>query len=406
MRKQGRGSKWAAAFMIMAATTAHAGTFRVSSNGTDSGTCGAGTEPPCATIAQAVANASDGDSIAVGPGSYAGAVVSKSLSLSSSAGTGGAVLTGGVVLAANGIAFGKAGKGFTLAGGNPALSIAGDDVTVRGNLFTECTVGVEVTAGSDAVVRDNSFDDCGTGISVLSATAAQIRGNRFGYIPNTAISLGAGSSSAVVRENRTFGPAGVGIAVDGSNHLLWRNLAHGTPGGGIASTGAPVNVELRENLVVGSSAPAFNLATGSGWVLNRNAAVDSAGPGFYLAAGTTVAMTGNVAIGGNNVGILIMGGTDHVLEGNSSLQNALEGLVLASVGAGVQVSGGNLYGNGGSNCGLLNSSSSAVTTTGVYWGSAAGPGADPSDDVCGNIAAVVVNGPAGSPAKIKMPGIK
>ena len=37
---------------------------------------------------------------------------------------------------------------------------------------------------------------------------------------------------------------------------------------------------------------------------------------------------------------------------------------------------------GSSNCGLLNDTGAAVTATNNFWGSAAGPGANPADDAC------------------------
>lgn len=409
MRESRRTEGWAAvlaaAVTMLVAAPALAGSLRVSSNGVDSGTCGIGSEAPCATIAQAVTNAADGDSISVGPGTYAGTTVGKSLSLTSSAGTGGAVLSGPMVLAASGIEFGKRGKGFSLTGSGILLTVAGDEVVVRGNLFSDCSTGIEVTSGLEAVIRDNSFDGCSVGVAVLGATGTLIRGNRFGYAGSTGVFLGAGSSAAVVRENRNFGPSGNGYTIDGANHVLSRNLAHGTPGGGFVATGLPTNVTLSENLVASSNSPSYLLTVGTGWILNGNAAVNAGAPGFYLSAGTPLALTGNAAIGCSGQGFLIVGGNDHVLVNNAALNNSGSGLTLGSTGTGVTVTGGNLYGNS-SNCGLENSSPNAVTATDVYWGDPAGPGLDPADGLCGNVGVILVDSPASSPARIRMPGIK
>jgi hypothetical protein len=117
------------------AFAAAAGSFKVSSNGTDSATCGK-TTAPCATIAQAVTNAKDGDSIAVGAGSYAGTTVNKKLKLWSSDGNGGAIITSQMTLSVDGIAFGKTGNGFSLIPGTSSTAIAasGNEISVRGNL--------------------------------------------------------------------------------------------------------------------------------------------------------------------------------------------------------------------------------------------------------------------------------
>jgi len=65
----------------------------------------------------------------------------------------------------------------------------------------------------------------------------------------------------------------------------------------------------------------------------------------------------------------------------------------------VRVSGGNLYGNGGGNCGIF--SNQALTMQGIFWGAASGPGADPADMTCGS--AGTDTQPAPEPAKLKAP---
>jgi hypothetical protein len=391
--------------VLIVASPAIAATIKVSSNGMDSGTCGSGGNPPCATLAQAVANATGGDSILVGPGSYSGATIDKALKLWSSNGTGGAVITSPITLSAAGIVFGKLGKGFSLNPGSPnnAIVVTANAVTVRGNVVSDCAIGVDST-GSDTVVRDNSFDSCTTAIQI-AGSGAQVRGNRTGYVASNGVLLAPTSTAAVVRENRMFGPSGVAIVIGGSGHLLRRNLVHGTPGAGFSVTGAPAGVHLLENVVVSSSAPAYFLSAGSGWVLTRNAALNNSAPGFYLSAGTTATLTGNVAIGNSVYGIFIALGSDHALEDNTAIDNMGDGIYLASIGTGVAISGGNLYGNT-SNCGINNNSGSAVTADKVYWGAASGPGVDPADDVCGNVAVVSVTKPAAKPANIKLPPVR
>lgn len=395
-----------AAVVLLAATPALAGSVSVSSNGVDSGTCGA-SDDPCATIGQAVTNASQGDTIAVGPGVYAGtAIVDKAVTLVSSAGTGAATINSTMSLNFQGIEVGKKGKGFHFDVGAVAVDVNGDEIVVRGNRFSDGSVGVQVGVATDVVIRDNSFDNVTTGVSVNAGEATVIRGNEFGFVSTSAVALGSASTGAIVRENRTRGPSGAGFTIDGSGHLFLRNHVHGSPGGGFVSTGAPTDVVLQENLAVSCpSNPAYYLQNGTGWILTGNAAVDSNAPGYVLTAGTPFTLTGNVAIGSTNYGFLIANGTDHVLTNNSAIQNAAAGILLGSVGTGVSITGGNLYGNGG-NCGLENSSASSIATSDVYWGDPAGPGADPADNVCGNTPAIVVDSPATEAAKVKMPSIK
>ncbi len=396
---------FAAAAVLLLAGPVAATSLRVSSNGTDSATCGGGANPPCATIGQAVTNATDGDSILVGPGRYAGLTVTKAVRLSSANGTGGAIITSQMTLGTDGIVFGKPGKGFSLnpGSGNSAVVVTGNAVTVRGNVLSDCMLGIDVT-GNDAVVRDNSFDGCTTAIRI-AGSGAQVRGNRSGYAGIAGVVLESASSGADVRENRMYGPSGVAIVIGGSDHLVRRNLIHGTPGGGFTVTGVPTGVQLLQNVVVSSSSPAYNLSAGNGWVLIGNAAFNNNAPGFYLTAGSTFTVIGNVAIGNATYGMFVSNGNDHVLKDNTAIDNQGDGILVAGSGTGVGVSGGNLYGNT-SNCGLYNSSPNPVTADKVYWGAASGTGLDPADDVCGNIAAVTVTNPAAKAASIKLPAVK
>lgn len=404
-KRSGRSLAAAAALVLCGAAPSWAGSVNVSSTGLDSGSCGP-SDDPCATIAQAVTNAAPGDTIAVGPGVFAGAsIVDKAVTLVSSAGSGAAIINSTMNLNFQGIVLGRKGKGFSFNVAGTAVSVNGDEIAVRGNRFSDGTVGVEVNVSTDVVVRENSFDNVATGISNVSGETTVIRGNSFGYVSSAAVVLGSLATGATVRENRTYGPSGTAFLIDGTGHVFFRNQVHGTPGGGFVSSGAPSGVVLQENVVVSSSSPAYYLQHGSGWILTRNAALHTNAPGFYLTAGTPVVLTGNVSVGNGGTGILVAGGSDHVLTGNTVIQNASDGIVFSGVGAGVTVEGGNVYGNA-TNCGIVNSSASTINTSDVYWGHPTGPGADPADDVCGNIPAIVVDSPADAPAKVKMPSIK
>jgi len=132
------------------AGAAEAATLNVANNGVDSGTCGAAASP-CRSISQAIANASAGDRIVVGPGRYGdldgdGAFTSageeapsvacscmikvdKAVTIESRAGAGATVLDAGglpgtvVGILASGVVFGRAKKGFTLTGGISGLDV-------------------------------------------------------------------------------------------------------------------------------------------------------------------------------------------------------------------------------------------------------------------------------------------
>ncbi len=393
-----------AALLSIAAPGA-ATTLTVSTNGTDSGTCGS--SPPCATIAQAVANASTGDSIAVGPGRYAGATINKALTLASSA-NGGANINGTVTLASDGIVFGKKGKGFvvTPGGANSAIVVSANAVTVRGNFVSRCDKGVDVS-GSDVVVRDNTFDSCNVGV-LISGSGARVRDNRASYINLRGMVLAITSSNAELLGNRFTGGF-TAIDVGGSGHLLRRNLMTASVNAILSNSGPmndtpPTNVTVEENLIVGALSIGFSVNDGSGWVFVGNAAIGGNAPGFYINTSSPSTLTGNVANGNASEGILVGNASDVVLQGNTAIDNSSNGIVLTGVGTGVSISGGNVYGNG--TCGVNVSTTNAVTIDKLYWGAATGPGADPADDICGNTMQTTVTNPAAKAAKIKLPSVK
>ena len=131
--------------VLSTASAAHATTWHVENNGTDSSTCGA-TVDPCRTIGQAITNAAAGDTVVVGPGLYgnlgydftevgeeppcsdAGSIlcVDKRLTIESSNGAertrlNAGSLRSGVRLSADGSIFGRVGRGFTNWLGAPPL---------------------------------------------------------------------------------------------------------------------------------------------------------------------------------------------------------------------------------------------------------------------------------------------
>lgn len=391
--------------LAVASARCEAKSIHVAANGANIAQCGTGANLPCETIAHAVSLAADGDSIVIGAGSHAGATIDKRVAIWSGAGQGAAVVTDTLVLTADGIVVGKLGKGLSFRAPATAVSASANNITIRGNFFNGGNIGVDA-AGTGIAVRDNSFNSCSTCVRV-NGTGASVRRNRFGFVGTTAILLGATSSAADVRENRMSGPGGNAVVIDGVNHLVRRNLVHGSGGPSITSTGSPTAVRLVDNLVVGASSPGYWLSGGSGWVLHRNAAISCNAPGFYIETGADDNLIGNVASGNTVYGFLIRAGSGQVIKDNTAVGNNSDGIVISSVGPSTPIflSGGNVYGNA-NNCGLFNSSGTTVTADKVYWGAASGPGADPADTVCGDVANTVVTNPAAKPASIKLPPIK
>jgi len=336
----GRAGALALLLAAASATQAHAATIHVANSGIDSGACGAEVAP-CRTLTQAIALASDGDVVLVGPGVYgdvdgdgdfvspgdepAGRSgcncvvrVNKSVRILSEQGAGATVLRGAlgglfaVAIDSPGVVFGKRKAGF---------SVIGDaQHDGHGIWVGETSVGTRV--------EGNTFSRLETALFV-SGNRSKVIGNRITQAFGQAIRTEGESISItanVVEQTGSYG------AHDAAVHLV------GNPGG-------PNRVER------------------------------------------------NLVIGNLGIGIFVDNGEDPsaaepVVRGNLVVGNALTGIkvVLAARSGLVTVTGNSIYANDelrGTNCGLTTLvDGPRVDASGNYWGAPSGPGGNPADDAC------------------------
>lgn len=369
---QRRTVRWTAisvaafAVLILAGSAQAAGTtLYVANNGTDDATCGPEGMAPCRSISRAIAHASAGDRIIVGPGLYgdinrdasvdatgdsgeenrvmvpqvdcplAGVStiwalvhVDKTLTIVSRDGAGATVIDAGgqffenyigVNIAADGVVFGKRGKGFTIRNGAIAVNVNGGiaDASVQGNV-AECDMGFVAGACN------------GTG------------------------SMAAGT---VLKANTAASDSVAGFQVFDDTAVVSGNLA-------------------KANLYSG-----FILLGGADVVLSKNIAVDGLYRGYILFdPGPGVVFTKNAAIGNMDAGVFLIS----------------PGTVAVALSIGDNA----LFGNGKRpqyppvNCGLAIQNAGAqpltVNADGNWWGAESGPGADPADAAGGTCNAGVV----------------
>lgn len=175
-----RGSLTAMVLLALA-SSAHGGTLYVANNGVDGPTCGP-KKSPCRSISQAAnTNATDGDSIIVGPGRYGdlsgngtlgdspgeetggfGCVllIARAVTITSSAGAAQTVIDGRTVLSescnvgilADGTQLGKPGKGFTVTDtavdfGASGILVTATNVVIQGNQIVAVEPGNTQRAG-------------------------------------------------------------------------------------------------------------------------------------------------------------------------------------------------------------------------------------------------------------------
>jgi hypothetical protein len=318
--------------MVAAGTTAAAATLWTSNVGADSGSCGT-SAAPCRSISQAIANASDGDTIWVGPGHYGdvngdgnftgpgdeqpdpngaagyspgpyGCIVciTKALHIYS---TDGAALTfiesnaatgpgSTVMILHDGVDFGAVDHGFTIAGGNSygvsilpffsgsAYSVS-QDMTIKGNVDIGDGVGFYM-GGFDyqtfcptpycqfiarILVASNRAINNTTGFEVIPAFWFDQAG---GWVVRDNEALGAGTGFYVLTGYRGYITENVAPNVQLVNNIA----AHGGTGFYAVAPG-PVSY----NTALDNSQSGFTVTPG-GAPFNFNAAIGNGGPGVII----------------------------------------------------------------------------------------------------------------------------
>jgi hypothetical protein len=276
------------------ASSAHALTLNVATNGVDSPTCGKAVTP-CRTISQAADNANAGDRILVGPGVYGdlnqdgdltdsgeegtGAAtcscmlqITKRLTFESSAGAAMTIIRGttnliAVSLEASGISFGLHDRGFTITSASSGLKIiaGADGVRVTGNVIHGPSNGRGIwIEGDSAVIKDNDIRDWGQGVWA-AGPGYTITGNaivrNFGY----GVLVSAGGEDGTVSGNAIIGNTFVGVWVlDQVNGVtLTRNAIHGNNLCGVRIGESnqfpdPQGVVVTQNNIYGNGAAQLN----------------------------------------------------------------------------------------------------------------------------------------------------
>lgn len=274
----------------------------VANNGIDDPSCGA-FGSPCRSISQAIANASAGDSIIVGPGRYGdldqdGALggvgeetggcigmicVDKAVRLASREGaertlidaTGLATPTNAVVILADDVVFGRSHRGFTVRGAvNNGVSVESARVWIIDNIATgNRSVGFALlgTAPVGAHLIGNIAADNDQGFTVFGADN-QLELN-VAHSNATAGFVLDGVGQRLYDNNAISNADGV-LILGGSNHKLVRNAFIGNMRFGVHILRPATNIALHRNNIFGN---------GSG-VLSTSRSVVSATNNFWGSA--------------------------------------------------------------------------------------------------------------------------
>jgi hypothetical protein len=318
-------------------TTAAAATLWTSNVGSDSGSCGASASP-CRSISQAVANATDGDTIWVGPGHYGdvngdgnftgpgdeqpdpnagngeapyldqGCIVciTKALHIYSTNGAALTVIEGNgsstnshstVMILHDGVDFGAEDHGFTITGGNghgvtivPGFSPnVSRDMTIKGNIDIGDGDGFYVFGSTFSPSEYNGCPFCQFNARILVASNRAISNTTgFNVSPNT----WHGSGQIVVRDNEALG--------DGTGYVVYSvyraSLAQLSAG----------NVQLVNNIAAHGGQGFYADLPGP---VTYNTALDNSQSGFAVTPGGAP-FTFNTAVGNGGPGVLVQTSPD------------------------------------------------------------------------------------------------
>ena len=326
----------ACAFMATAAPAAAAATLWTSNAGYDSASCGASASP-CRSISQAIANATDGDTIWVGPGHYgdvngdgnftgpgdeqpdpngglgnsinpAGCIVciTKALHIYSTAGaaltfieaSGSTGIPSTVMILHDGVDFGAQDHGFTITGGNaygvmiaPPYNVL-KDMTIKGNIDIGDGVGFYAQGTEEnpvGYIACDYYNSCQFTARILVASNRAI-GNTTGFNVVLNSWVGRGQRGYIVlRDNEALGDV-TGFFVypvfaltpetlvfsAGDVQLVNNIAAHGGTG-----FYADLPGDVTYNTALDNSQSGFTMTPGGG-KFAHNAAIGNGGPGLIV----------------------------------------------------------------------------------------------------------------------------
>jgi hypothetical protein len=200
-------------------------------------------------------------------------------------------------------------------------------VITRNVVFENCEAGIGARNEAAPLIEDNLVFRNGYGYSKLDpAECKKFDKNPNSMWPGIGIKDGA---RAIVRKNRSYENAVVGISVDnGAFALIEGNEVFGNryPGIGVGGHKAAQAV-IRDNVVRGNRGPGIGINIGStatvlGNTVEKNGAEM---PGIAVVAGSTAVVIGNTVKPGCMAGIAVLGATATVSG------NTIEGSQMAGI---------------------------------------------------------------------------
>jgi putative cofactor-binding repeat protein len=305
------------------------------------------------SIADAIARAGAGATIAIRPGTYAESLTierpvhlvpavpeSPPLIAPSEGACAAATSDGGSI---SGLRFAGAKPDEPGAVPAPCLLVAHSSVRIEGNqIIGGAGPAILVRDGAAAVITGNTIENgSGPGIVVTGGAAARIAQNKFAKISRSALIVRGGAAPEVA-EN-TFEASGGLVFAEGAAGIVERNrIASSTTSGIEVATGADPTVI--DNTIEGAGgAGVFVYDHGKGR-FERNQILGSRLSGIVIAAGGDARLTGNAVRESAEHGVLVVEGGRAVIEDNEVAGNQGNGIVVGWEGE-AELEGNELAGN-------------------------------------------------------------
>jgi nitrous oxidase accessory protein NosD len=292
------------------------------------------------SIADAIARAGAGATIAIRPGTYAESLTIDRVVHLVPAASGEAPLIapseGSCVVATSdggsisGLRFAGAKGDVSEATPEPCLLLVHSSLRVEGNQISGgAGPAILIQGGGAPQVFDNLIDGGGHGIVVTAGAAPEIARNRLAKVAGSALIVRGGAAPAVI--DNTFEDSGGLVFAEGATGRVEGNRISASATSGIeVTTGA--NPSVVDNTIErAAGAGVFVYDHGKGR-FERNFIIGSRLSGVVIAAGGEAHLAGNAIRESAEHGVLIVEGGRAVLEANAVADNEGNGIVIGSEG--------------------------------------------------------------------------
>jgi nitrous oxidase accessory protein NosD len=305
------------------------------------------------SIADAIARARDGATIAIRPGTYEERlVIERPVNLVPAVpetppliapGEGSCVVATAAGGSISGLRFAGAKAADPETGAAPCLLLSSSSLRLEGNRITGGTgPAILIRDGGAPEIAGNAIENgAGPGVVVTAGAAPRITGNTIEAMAQSALIIRGGAAPAI--SANTIEASGGLVFAEGAAGTLEGNRISATTTSGIEVTSGANPVVIDNTIEQAAGAGMFVYDHGRGR-FERNVVIGSRLSGVVVAAGGDARLSGNAIRESAEHGVLVVEGGRAALEGNAVADNRGNGVVIGWE-AQVEHNGNQLTGN-------------------------------------------------------------